>query len=302
MFAGLIPVFAILAVGVAARQLGLVDEAGAAGLNRLVAHVALPALLLVKVGTSSLADSFSVPVVVATTGLVLGTTLVALGLGRLWRLPPAQRGVLAQAAQRGNLAYVAFPVVLAAGGEEALRLAAVTAAVLIPAMNLLAVLGLERYRGTAVGGVGVLRLLGSPLVASALVGLGLAALGWRPWRWLELSLTTLADFALPGALLALGAQLTLGRWGRVWRPLLAAVGLKLVVQPAVAFWLLTAAGATQLEVMVGVLLLAAPSAVASYPIAVELGGDRDLAAATVVVSTLAAVGTYVGWNVLLHAG
>ncbi|MEP0773064.1 MAG: AEC family transporter, partial [Acidobacteriota bacterium] len=123
VFAGLAPVFVVLAAGVVARQAGLVDEAGAASLNRLVAHVGLPALLLLKVGTASLAESFSLPVVAVTTALVLVTAAVALALGRAWRLPPPQRGVLAQAAQRGNLAYVAFPVILAAGGEEALRAA-----------------------------------------------------------------------------------------------------------------------------------------------------------------------------------
>lgn len=301
VLASLVPVFAILAAGVAARQARLLDEAGAAGLNRLVAHVALPALLLLKVGTSSLADSFSPLVVAVTTGLVLLTTLTALVLGAVWRLPPAQRGVLAQAAQRGNLAYVAFPVILAAGGEEALRMGAVTAAVLIPVMSLLAVAGLERYRGGAKGAGTLLRVGGNPMVLAALSGLGLAAAGWKPWGWLAASLETLAAFSLPAALLALGAQLTLGRWGAVWKPLAAAVTLKLVVQPALGLWALQALHAGPQELLVGVLLLSAPSAVASYPVAVELGGDRDLAAAVVVVSTAAAVVSYLGWGLLLGA-
>lgn len=302
VFVGLLPVFAILAVGVGARQVGLVDEAGASSLNRLVAHVGLPALLLLKVGTSSLAESFSPPVVAVTTGLVLVVAAAAMVLGRAWRLPGPQRGVLTQAAQRGNLAYVAFPVILAAGGEGALRAAAVTAAVLIPVMNLLAVAVLERYRGGPRSRGVVWRVLANPLVVSALAGLGLAALGWRPWVWLAASLEILADFALPGALLALGAQLTLGRWGRVWKPLAAAVGLKLLVQPALGFWLLSALHADHQEMLVGVLLLAAPSAVASYPVAVELGGDRDLAAAAVVVTTAGAVLTYFLWGLLLGGG
>ena len=301
VFAGLAPVFLILAVGVAARQVGLLDEGGAGGLNKLVAQVALPALLLLKVGTASLEESFSPLVVGVTTALVLATTVLALLLGRIWRLPNAQMGVLAQAAQRGNLAYVAFPVILAAGGEAALRATAVTAAVLIPVMNLLAVWALEQYRGGPRRRGTVLRVLVNPLVASALAGLGLAAAGWQPWRWLAATLEILADFALPAALLALGSQLTLGRWRGVARPLAAAVALKLMVQPAGGLWLLVTLGATPGEVLVGVLLLAAPSAVASYPVAVELGGDRDLAAAAVVLSTVGALLTYVAWNLVLGA-
>ena len=298
-FAGLLPVYVILAIGVAARHAGLLNESSAAGLNRLVAQVALPALLLLKVGTASLAHSFSPAVVAVTTALALLTAGVALALGRMWRLPDAQMGVLAQAAQRGNLAYVGFPVILAAGGEAALRTAAVTAAVLIPMMNLLAVGILERFRGGPRPRRLVLRVIGNPLVASALAGLGLAAAGWRPWPWLATTLETLADFALPAALLALGSQLTVGRWRGVAKPLCAAATLKLIVAPAAGRWALEALGASPTEVLVGVLLLAAPSAVASYPVAVELGGDRDLAAAAVVVSTAAAVVTYVAWRALL---
>ena len=50
----------------------------------------------------------------------------------------------------------------------------------------------------------------------------------------------------------------------------------------------------------GVLLLAAPTAVASYPVAADLGGDTDLAGASVVISTLAATVSYVGWALLVR--
>ena len=42
VLAGLVPVFLLLALGVAARQWGLLDRSAAVGLNRLVATIALP--------------------------------------------------------------------------------------------------------------------------------------------------------------------------------------------------------------------------------------------------------------------
>jgi malate permease and related proteins len=259
-------------------------------------------LLLVKVGTASLAESFSGPVVAVSVVLLLVTAVGALGLARLWRLPRDQAGVLAQAAMRGNLAYVAFPVILAAGGDGALRQGAVVAAILIPVMNLLSVAVLEASRASETPPAGVaVRVAVNPLVLSALAGLALAALQWQPWGWLLATMETVADFALPGALLALGAQLRLGGWARVWRPLAVATAIKLVLQPAAGLWALLALGVSGQELLVGVLLLAAPTAVASYPVAVELGGDTDLAGACVVVTTLGALATTVAWNLAVYS-
>ena len=300
VFSGLIPVFLVLALGILARALRLLDEASAQGLNRVVANIALPALLVLKIGTSSLAASFSGPVVGVSTGLIVVTAIAGLAVARLWGLPGPQAGVLSQAMMRGNLVYLAFPVILAAGGDGALRQAAVTAAVLIPVMNLLAVVVLEVGRGESAFDLTLARrVVLNPLVLGALAGMALAAVRWQPWPWLEGTLSTVADFALPGALLALGAQLRLGHWARVWKPTAAVTVVKLVLQPAAAWWLLRALGVHGQGLLVATLLLAAPTAVASYPVAVELGGDRALAGASVLVTTVAAFATMVVWTLVL---
>ena len=298
---GLVPVFLLLGTGVASRQMGLITEEASVGLNRLVANLALPALFIVTIGTSDLHRSFSTALVATTSGLLVATTLVALVAAVALRLPRRQRGVLAQAAMRGNLAYVAFPVILGAFGEAGLQQAAVTSAILIPLMNLLAVGALEANRGERVEAIVPLlrRVLANPLVISALAGLALASFGWQPWGWLGRTLGILSDFALPGALLALGAQLKIGAWGGLWRPTVLATALKLIVQPLAALWLLRAFGVAGVSLGVGVLLLAAPTAVASYPVAAELDGDTDLAGACVLTTTLAGVVAYLAWSLVL---
>ena len=300
VLAGLVPVFLLLALGFGARQWGLVDRSAAAGLNRLVANLALPAFLLLKVGTSPLAVNFSARVTVVTTTAALLLTVVMTAVAVLWKLPRDQRGVLAQAAMRGNVAFVAFPIILAGVGEPGLRMAVVTAAVLIPVMNLLAVLALEAARGEGepIGRI-AFRVVVNPMVLGATAGWALAALHWQPWPWLGSTLGILADFSLPAALLALGAQLELRRWAPVWRQTAVVTAAKIAVLPALGWWALRAAGASRLELAVGVLLLAAPTAVASYPVAAELGGDTDFAGACVLVTTVASVVGYVVWALVL---
>jgi hypothetical protein len=300
ILSGLLPVFLILALGVGARRVGLVDGLAAAGLNRLVANIALPAFLVAEIGASTLRVSLSPRLVGSVLAATVVVTLLALGAGLLMKWPAPQRGVVAQAAMRGNVAYVGFPVILAAVGQAGLRIAAVTAALLIPLMNLLAVVVLEHYRAQHDRRrLLFLKVFANPLVVASLLGLALAAVEWRPWGWLDRTLRVLADFALPAALLALGAQLEIRRWRGVWRQAATASLLKVIVLPLLGWWLLVELGTPPTETAVGVLLLATPTAISSYPVAAALGGDTDLAGACVLLTTAASFIVFAGWSLLL---
>lgn len=296
MVENVLPAFLVLACGALARQLGFFPVASAEGLNRLTANVALPALLLLTIGTSPLAAGFSAPLAALSSLAVLAGALGSFLLARLLRLPAEQQGVFAQAVFRGNLAYMAFPVILALLGEEGLRRAAMTAAVLIPLMNLLAVVVLQWARGQG-GRWGRLawNVFTNPLVLAANLGLLLSGLSWQPWPFLARTLKILADFALPAALLACGAQLEVAQVGKVRWPLVASSVGKLLLLPAFGLFLFRAFHLPTLDVQVGALLLASPTAVASYPVAVELGGDRRLAGAAVLATTLLAFPAYLLW-------
>jgi predicted permease len=299
--AGLVPIFLLLGLGVVARRSGILNEASAMGLNRLVVYFALPALFIAKVGTSPLEAALSPRLMIVTVAVVLLATALALAYARLADLPPAQRGTLAQGAMRGNIVYFTFPLILTLYGNDGLRLAAVTATVLVPAMNFLAIAVLELYRPAGAKRRHlVLRVLGNPIVIGALLSLVLAIVHWKPWGWLGTTVNTLADLAFPGALLALGAQLEFGQWRRLWRSLGVASAIKLVLMPAVGWWVLSVTGASPREAAIGVLLLAAPTAVASHPVAADLGGDVELASSCVLVTTVLSVATYVVWALLVR--
>jgi len=300
--AGLVPIFLLIGLGVIARRTAILDDASATGLNRLVVYFALPALFIAKVGTAPLEAALSPRLMVVTVGMVLLAMLLALSYAAAAKLPAAQRGALAQGAMRGNIVYFTFPLILSLYGDEGLRLAAVTSTVLVPAMNLLANAALELHRPPGERHRHfVVRVLSNPIVIGALASLVLAIVHWRPWGWLGTTLDALADLAFPAALLALGAQLEFTQWRRLWRSLGVASALKLIVMPALGWWLLAALGATRQETAIGVLLLAAPTAVASHSVAADLGGDVDLASSCVLVTTVLSVATYVGWALLLRS-
>lgn len=303
MVENILPTFLVLATGAFAHRWGLLPPSSAEGLNRLTTYLALPALLVLTIGTSPLVGGFSVTLSIVAVGLVVAAVPASLVFARILHLSPSQKGVFSQAVFRGNLAYLAFPIIFASLGEAGLRKAALTAAVLIPVMNFLAVTVLQLANGSEESwGKLALGILANPLILSAFLGLLLSALSWQPWTWLKNSLEILANFALPAALLALGAQLEISTFAEVRWPLFWACLGKLFFLPAAGFLLLKVSGVQALDLQVGVLLLAAPTAVASYPVAVALGGDRRLAGSAVLISTLLAFPSYVFWGLLCGVG
>jgi malate permease and related proteins len=299
VLAGVVPVFAIIALGVLARHLGWVDDGFPAMLNRVIYYLALPALLVRLIGRTTLAEGgLFGPLVAACSAATLLVGLLAWAVAAWRRQPPARLGVTVQAAIRGNLAYVSFPIILAIGGETALRLAAVTAAVLIPVQNLISITALAAGRGRGLLAVARTVVL-NPVVLGVAGGLLWSLAGWAGWGWLSTFLDILGALAMPGALVALGSQLRLDRLRRDLRVALFSTVLKLALCPAAGYLALRWLGVDPQGLMVGTLLLAAPTAVASVAVVQGMDGDLDLAGAAVMASSLASFPAFVLWGLAL---
>ncbi|GAB4517116.1 MAG: AEC family transporter [Anaerolineae bacterium] len=109
----------------------------------------------------------------------------------------------------------------------------------------------------------------------------------------------LADATIPAMLVLIGVQLVGSSVvGRV-RPMLAAVGLRLIVSPMLAFLLAVALGMEGLMLNVGVTQLAMPTAVIASALATQFGGDAAFVTSVILVSTLASVITLSLLTVLL---
>ena len=298
VLSGIVPVFMIIGLGVFARRMGWVDEPFVIQLNRVIYLLAIPALLVRLIGRAELGESLSGPLVAACAAATLVVGIVT-WLGALWcGSVPARRGVLVQAAVRGNLAFIGFPIILATGGEGALRLAAVTAAVLIPFQNLVSIVALAAGRSGRPATFVRLLLL-NPVVLGVCGGVLWSVSSWSGWLWFNSFLDILSGLALPGALLAVGAQLQIEGLRVDLRPAVVVAALKLGAVPVLGWLALSLAEVDAGSLLVGVFLLAAPTAVVSAAIAQEMGGDAELARATIVASSLASFPSYIVWALLL---
>jgi hypothetical protein len=212
-------------------------------------------------------------------------------VARFCRVPPASTGTFAQAAFRGNLAFIGLPVVIFAGAgraDAAITTAVYLLAAVVPFYNIAAVLVLVARRE----GLRSLRALPGQLLANPLILACVAAAVWAKAgpalpTWSARTLQTLADMALPLALLGIGATLRLEGIRGHWAAIGGAGALKVAVGPLLGWALARWLGLGLAETRAVLIFLACPTATVTFVMADQLGGDRSLAAGTVAASTIA---------------
>ncbi|MFE8070231.1 AEC family transporter [Marinobacteraceae bacterium S3BR75-40.1] len=282
------PIFLVLVVGIVLRRQGVIDEAFINTASRLVFNLALPALIFVNLAGLELSD------VVEPAQLLLALAVTVIGFVILWHLSgafipePENRGTFVQGAFRGNLGIVGIALCANLYGQAGLAMGSMLLAVLTLAYNLLSIYALSAGRGSgAQAWLSMLRgIIRNPLILSILAGVSVAALGWQLPAILTKSLDYFAAMTLPLALLCVGATITLGALRHSSRLTLWAVLLKLVILPGAYTGAALAWGFQGPALGTLFAMFAAPTATVSYIMARAMGGNADLAANLVALTTL----------------
>jgi hypothetical protein len=145
------------------------------------------------------------------------------------------------------------------------------------------VMAVAQGRGIMTGVKGYLKL---PMIYMIIAGFAVRDGGISLPVWLNKALHTLADGMVPMALVTLGAQLaTRGRWPR-WKLIVPVTLLKLLILPAVTGVLVYAMGLWPWPGAQLILAAAAPTAINTLLLTLELKGDADTAADCVFWTTL----------------
>lgn len=292
------PIFLLLLLGAILRGTKFAPQELFRQTNRLVYWVGLPAMLFLKTATAQIHDSSAAGVTLVLVGGMLACIAVGYAAALAMRLPRPSVGSFVQAAYRGNLAYIGLPVILfSLGGMsagEAARAesaAAVALAPIIPLYNVAAVIVLLAGRQSP--GEGTAYRVGRVAVTVALNPLLLACAGGLAWaEWgpalpaaAGRTLSALGQMSLPLALLGAGASL---RWPHRTglAQATAASLIKVAGAPLAGLALGLLLGLPHAELRIALIYLATPTAVTSYVMAGQLGGDERLSADAVVVSTV----------------
>lgn len=296
-----VPLLFIMSVGYIAKYVGLLGKNELSGINKLVYWILLPALLfksvyqpdLYKVGHISL-----LLFTVIVTGLIIGVSIL---LTPKYFKDQKKIGVIIQGLIRGNTLYFGIPVVSTLLGEEALGLISIVIVVLVPVYNIVSVIILEKYTGESSELKGLLvKLFKNPLIISALIGMGLILLKIDLPELLMTPIISITKATTPTALILLGGAIELNFSKEDLKQVLSVTLIKLVVIPMLVIACAIIVGLSKAEIVTVFAVFAAPTAVASYSLAREMGANDDLAGQIVFMTTIFSVATIFIGTILLQ--
>ena len=286
----ILPVFALVLIGWAARRRKLMTPPAFHGLREIVFFLAMPALLFSAIEKAPPFDLVGVTSVYFAAALTVFAFAFAVGRG----LPAAgEAAMLALDSAYGNTVLIGIPITVAALGQDALppmlAIIALHSAILLPLAGVLVamdVAGAQRRRPAEILASTLARTLRNPIIMSILV-----ALLWRAARLpvpepLSELLRLLGAAATPLALICLGGVLPpLGALAPGVETIIG-TALKLTALPALVWAIGRGADLPALSLKVAVLVGAMPTGANAFLLAHRNEELAEASAAVVTTTTL----------------
>ncbi|MEE8393859.1 MAG: AEC family transporter [Rhodospirillales bacterium] len=297
----LAPVFLLIIAGYAIKRMGLVADAFWGPAERLTYYLFFPALLVHSIAAAEIEGGQVGPMAAALLGGVAAAAALAYRLRAVLKLDGPAFTSLYQGSFRPNT-YVAIAAAAALFGDRGLALIALGIVVVVPTVNLISVLAMVRHASAPGGPSGwrraVLGVAANPLILACLAGILINASGQGLPAVIGPLLETLGRAALPIALLAVGAGLSLGAAHKAVATVAAATAIKLAVLPLVVLVLTRAVGLEGMGAAICVMYASVPGSPSSYILARQMGGDGELMAGIITATTLAAMAAMPFWVII----
>ena len=176
------------------------------------------------------------------------------------------------------------------------------AAIIVPLFNVLAVITLTAFRGERLPAGRLIKMVATnPLILGSAVGLVFLGTGWRLPTALESAVHQVATMTSPFMLFLLGAFFRFSGLRRYRRDLIEVCLVRLFLMPAL---LLTAAfliGIRGVGFAGLISVFASATAIASFTMTQQMGGDAELAGDIVVSTSALCIVTMFAWSVLFKA-
>jgi predicted permease len=295
----IIPIFALIILGWAAKKKGFMPPEFLGPANRLIFYLAIPALVFRAIAKADFRAQFNPHVLVSTISSILVVCIIAWIGGRISRINRNRLGSFIQASLHGNIGYIAFAVAYYYLGNEGFVRASIIAIFVMILQNFLAVIALhvcaERRSLRENAHHIIPAILGNPVILSAITGIGFSLSSAPLPLIIDRSLAILSSLALPMALLLIGASLSFELMQSRIASILSAGMLKLLVLPMLGFLLFRFFNLPSPEYLPGLIILASPTATVTYVMANEMHGDPDFAVAAISASTMLSAITLSIW-------
>lgn len=286
------PVFIILLLGVWLKRVGIISDAFIESGSKLTFSVTLPVLLFLSVSKADLGQAAQGQLVAYGLLASLLVFLILEVVAFRYIQAASERGVFVQGGYRSNMGIVGLAYCINAYGEAGLIAVTLYLGVVTILFNVLAVITLNRAAdgSRSFGGVfkGVLK---NPLIIGICLGLLASRTGFTlPDPALKTG-EYFAAMTLPLALLCTGGALNFRSIAENRFVTLGASLAKLVFVPLVFTLGAVLLGFRGMELGILLLMSSAPTAAASYVMVRAMGGNSEVAANIIAITTLGSIFT-----------
>lgn len=299
ILATIAPIFIIIAFGFFLTRKRVLSEIFISEANRFVFQFPLPFLIFIGIVKSGLKSTGCLPIAAVTVPSLV-VMAIALVVAKIARYKGDKLGSFVQSTFHGNVTYVGFAVLFYMFGEEGLAKGSLLAGTLILFNNALAIIILSL---TSTGHRSPLKIAGSiirtPIIMATFAAIIFVLLRLSMPSVLMKSLEIVANISLPLALIIIGGSISPAMLRKTFRPAIITTVLKMLALPGIALLFYTMCSPDTSRAVPATVLLATPTAITTYIMARELGGDAELASGCITLSTFVSPLVYWFWMMIL---
>lgn len=294
-----LPMAMMMGVGVIMRLTGVTDRDTMKKVDKIIFKVLMSVLMFYNIYNTDLSNLVSAGYIAYGISGLLILTVIALFVVPKFVKPAPTAASFGQAIVRAN--YILFGVAVAQNlyGEGNVGILMLMSAIAVPMFNILSTVILEYGRNDKTAPGKMLKsLMTNPNVIAAILGVAVNLSGIRLHDMIIDVISDIGGLASPLSFLSLGVSLNVAAVKRNGKVLAMGVLARLVLIPLVMLVPAYFIGFQGQQMCALMVLFAAPVAVSSYPMAVAMDADGELAGQLVAFSTLFSLITIFCWTAL----
>lgn len=306
-----VPIFLVMIVGWAIKQLGVIDDHFANVANKYVFKAALPVLLFRDLSKADFYSQFDIRFVgycaIVTIAMFGGVWIFT----DLLMKDKTMRGSFIQCSCRSSAAILGMAFIQNMYSETGMAPLMIVAAV--PLFNVISVIALT-FKANPVDGVSIVdmpkkegikkaffNILTNPIIIGIVIGLLASLVRLQLPAILDKTVNSIAQTATPIALICIGAGFEGRKAVKKIKPTLVGTFIKLIGLAAIFIPIAVYMGFRNQELMAILIMLASPTTVTSYIMAKNMNNDEVLASSIIVLTTVLSSMTLTGWIFILRS-
>ncbi len=281
------PLIIFMGIGFIVRKTDMISDKAVKEMNTVVFRVLLSTMMFFNIYQSDLSSDFDVRILIYAVVSLAVMFLIAAVIIRRRIADKTIAPVVIQGIYRSNFVLFGLQVTASICGRHNLGMASVLISVIIPLYNILAVFLFETYRNGNVNKKALIKgITTNPLIIASVAGLLTKLFDLHFIKLIDTTLSEISALATPMSLILLGATITFEGLKKYKKYLIVCTAGRLIIVPAVFITLAVVLGFRGNGLVALMVMFASPTAVSSFPMATQMGGNSELAGQIVAVTTV----------------